>query len=121
MYNLDALCESIHQKGVKTFLETSGAYALSGKWDWICVSPKKFKPALRETLENADELKVVVYHKSDFEWALQHAQRVKRGCRLFLQPEYSVFNQVMPLIIDFVKNHPEWRISLQTHKMMQIP
>ena len=121
MYNLDALTASLHQAGVKTLLETSGAYALSGSWDWICVSPKKFKPPVDEILREADELKVVVYNKSDFDWAIKHAQKVKKTCKLFLQPEYSVFDKIIPVIIDFVKKNPAWRISLQTHKIMQIP
>src|SRR5688572_20754174 len=91
MYDLRALCDRIHAAGFQTYLETSGAYPLSGTWDWICVSPKKFKAPLVEVLEKANELKVVVFHKSDFDWALQHASRVRKDCRLFLQPEYSVF------------------------------
>ena len=121
MYDLGELCESLRKSGIKLFLETSGAYPLSGKWDWICVSPKKFKPPVEEILREAHELKVIVFNKSDFDWGLQHAGKVEKSCKLFLQPEYSVSAKVLPLMIDFVKDHPEWRISLQTHKFMQIP
>ena len=121
MYNLDSLCKAVHDAGKNLFLETSGAYALSGKWDWVCVSPKKFMPPLAEVLQCADELKVVVYNKNDFDWALQHAAKVKESCKLFLQPEHSVFEKVIPMIVDFVKNDPRWSISLQTHKFMHIP
>lgn len=121
MYQLDSLCQSIHEAGKKLFLETSGAYPLSGEWDWICVSPKKFKPPLPEVLQRADELKVIVYNKSDLDWAMQHATKVSKSCKLFLQPEHSVFEKVIPLIIDFVKSNPQWSVSLQAHKFMNIP
>ena len=121
MYNLDYLCEQLHAAGIKLYIETSGAYPLTGKWDWICVSPKKFKAPLPEVLQKADELKVIVYNNSDFDWAEQHAASVSKKCRLFMQPEHSVYNKVMPLIVNYVKEHPQWRISLQTHKFMNIP
>ena len=121
MYDLTELCDLLHRKGLKTLLETSGAYSLSGAWDWICVSPKKFKAPLDSVLREADELKVVVYNRSDFDWANEHASKVSGKCRLFLQPEFGVFNKVMPEIIDFVKQHQQWRISLQVHKYMNIP
>ena len=121
MYNLDALTEALRGRGVATHLETSGAYPLSGTWDWICVSPKKFKAPLRSVLRRAHELKVIVFNASDFDWALQHAAAVNNSCKLFVQPEYSAFSKVMPLVVDFVKAHPEWQISLQIHKFMQVP
>ena len=121
MYNLDALSRELKKAGLKTWLETSGAYPLSGTWDWICVSPKKFKAPLPELLSVADELKVVVYNASDFIWAQQHEQQVKPACKLFLQPEYGVFNKVTPLIVEYVKQHPQWKISLQSHKVLSIP
>ena len=121
MYDLAVLCNNLRQQGIKIFLETSGAYPLSGQWDWICVSPKKFKPPVEEILREADELKVIVFNKSDLDWGLQYAAKVGKDCKLFLQPEYSVSAKVLPLIIGFVKEYPEWRISLQTHKFMQIP
>lgn len=121
MYDLDYLTEQFRKAGLKVFIETSGAYSLSGQWDWICVSPKKYKAPLPEVLNKADELKVIVYNKSDFDWAEQHKELVSKACKLFLQPEYSVYNKMIPLIVEYVKLHPEWRISLQTHKFMQIP
>lgn len=121
IYNLDDLTSLLHVKGVTTCLETSGAYSLSGSWDWICVSPKKFKAPLPEVVNAANELKVVVYNKSDFEWAEKHAEAVNEKCSLLLQPEYSRFNEMIPAIIDYVKQHPKWRISLQTHKIINVP
>jgi 7-carboxy-7-deazaguanine synthase len=121
MYDLTGLTASFQKESIKVFLETSGAYPLTGTWDWICVSPKKFKAPLDSVLAKADELKVIVYNKSDFAWAEEHKTKVPAGCRLFLQPEFSVFDRMMPEIISYVKLHPEWRISLQTHKVMQIP
>ncbi len=121
MYNLDELTALLHEKGITTCLETSGAYPLSGNWDWICVSPKKFKAPLPEVVNTADELKVVVYNKSDFDWAEKHAVSVNDKCNLLLQPEYSRFNEMIPAIIDYVKQHPKWRISLQTHKIINVP
>lgn len=121
MYDLKNLTEAFHRATVEVYVETSGAYPVTGNWDWICVSPKKFKAPLDEVLAKADELKVVVYNKSDFDWAEQHRSKISSSCKLFLQPEFSVFGKVMPSIIDYVKQHPQWRISLQTHKVMQIP
>lgn len=121
MHNLDFLTESLREKGVQTFIETSAAHPLSGTWDWICVSPKKFKNPLPDTLLRADELKVIVFNKSDFAWAEQHALKVGPDCRLFLQPEWSRAEQIMPLIVDYVKENPQWQISLQTHKYLNIP
>ncbi|HRH66322.1 MAG TPA: 7-carboxy-7-deazaguanine synthase QueE [Bacteroidia bacterium] len=121
MYNLQPLTNQLHEIGVLCFIETSGAYPLTGTWDWICVSPKKFKAPLDVVLSKADELKVIVFNESDFNWAEKYSGKVNSSCRLFLQPEYSVFNQVAPRIVDFVKKNPSWIISLQTHKVMQIP
>jgi len=121
LYDLTHLSGALKEAGFKTWLETSGAYPLSGTWDWICVSPKKFKAPMKEVLREADELKVVVFNKSDFAWAKKNAAMVSDSCHLFLQPEYGAFNKMMPLIVEFVKQHPEWKISLQVHKVMQIP
>jgi len=120
MYDLTELTLEFHSAGLQVFLETSGAYPLTGKWDWICVSPKKFKAPLSDVIEKANELKVIVYNKSDLAWAEEHQKQVSPECKRFLQPEYSVFNKVMPLIIDYVKTHPRWRISLQTHKIIGV-
>jgi organic radical activating enzyme len=121
MHNLGPLTQALHAAGCQTWIETSGAHPLSGEWDWICVSPKKFKAPLPDVLRNAHELKIVVFNKSDFAWAEQHAALVGPGCRLFLQPEWSKAAAVTPLIIDYVKQHPQWQVSLQTHKYLDIP
>jgi organic radical activating enzyme len=121
IYNLDDLTHQLHQKGIKTFIETSGAYPLSGEWDWICLSPKKFKPPVPDVAKHADELKVIVFNKSDFDWAEQYAQMVGPECKLYLQPEWSKSKQMTPFIVDYVMSNPKWEISLQTHKYLNIP
>ena len=121
MHDLTALCNELRKKDLKIFLETSGAYPLSGEWDWICVSPKKFKAPLPEVLAKADELKVVVFNKSDFDWAEKHALYVNPACKLYLQPEWDKHETIMPLIVEYVKNNPKWEVSLQTHKFVRIP
>lgn len=121
LHNLDELTQQLKSNGIQTNIETSGSSPLSGSWDWICVSPKKFKAPLQEVVEQADELKVVIFNKSDFEWAEQYAAMCKPGCKLFLQPEWDKSSAVLPMIIDYVKDHPQWKISLQVHKYMQIP
>jgi 7-carboxy-7-deazaguanine synthase len=121
MYELSELIQALKSEGFRVHIETSGAYPCSGNPDWICVSPKKFKAPLDEVLALADELKVVIFNQSDFNWAVQHQQKAKDGCQLFLQPEWEKRNKVTPLIVDFVKHHPAWQISLQTHKYLDIP
>ncbi len=121
MHNLEPLTLALKEAGIETNIETSGAHPLTGSWNWVCVSPKKFKAPLLEVLVQADELKVVIFNKSDFEWAEQHAANVGKNCKLFLQPEWDQREKVTPLIIDYVKANPKWRISLQTHKYLQIP
>ncbi len=121
MHNLDTLTASLKEKGFQTNIETSGSSPLSGYWDWICLSPKKFKAPLPEVIEKANELKVVVFNKSDFAWAEQYAAQLKPGCRLYLQPEWDKREIVTPLIIDYIKQHPQWRISLQVHKYINVP
>ncbi len=121
MYDLTPITAAFKNEHISCYIETSGAYPLSGTWDWICVSPKKFKEPLPEVLNKADELKVIVFNKSDFDWAEKHASLVDKNCKLFLQPEYSVIDKMLPLIIDYVKSNTQWRISLQTHKVMRIP
>lgn len=121
MYNLDLLTASLQEAGIQTFIETSGAHPLSGHWDWICFSPKKFKAPHESIYAAADELKIIVYNKSDLAWAEEHAARVNNGCRLYLQPEWSKSAEMLPLIIDYVKQHPRWTLSLQTHKFINIP
>ena len=121
IYNLDYLTKELVKNKVEVFLETSGAYPLTGSWHWICLSPKKNQPPLTEVYNRADELKVIIYNKHDIQWAEAHAEKVGTECKLYLQPEWSNREKVMPLIIDYVMNNPKWNISLQTHKYMQIP
>ena len=121
MHNLDAFTLGLQKAGLKTHIETSGAHPLSGSWDWICLSPKKFKAPLPEILSHANELKVVIFNKSDFEWAEKYAGLVSRQCKLYLQPEWSKAPQVTPLIIDYIKAHPQWELSLQIHKYINVP
>lgn len=121
LHQLDTLTAALKNKGIKTNIETSGSSPLSGNWDWICVSPKKFKAPLNEVVAKANELKVVVFNKSDFEWAEKHATLVNNQCKLYLQPEWDKSAQVLPLIIEYVKQNPKWKISLQVHKYMNIP
>lgn len=120
MYDCCPLTTALQTAGYKTHLETSAAYALSGQWDWICVSPKKFKAPLEEVLAKANELKVVVYNKSDFDWALKHAARVSEDCLLYLQPEWSKEKKMLPLMTDFIQKNPQWKLSLQIHKYMGV-
>ncbi|MCP9765278.1 4Fe-4S cluster-binding domain-containing protein [Lacihabitans soyangensis] len=121
MYNLDNLTAVLQSENFKTNIETSGAHPLSGSWDWICFSPKKFKEPLPEFYEAAHELKIIVFNKSDFEFAEKHAEKVNQNCILFLQPEWDKREQMMPLIVDYIKENPKWRMSIQTHKYLDIP
>ncbi|MES2726978.1 MAG: 7-carboxy-7-deazaguanine synthase QueE [Bacteroidota bacterium] len=121
LHNLDALTALLKQNNIETNIETSGSSPLSGHWDWICLSPKKFKAPLIEVIEKANELKVVVFNKTDFEWAEKYASQVNSTCKLYLQPEWDKAEQVLPLIIEYVKQNPKWKISLQTHKYLMIP
>ena len=121
MHQLDTLTAALKAAGFKTHLETSGAHPLSGDWDWICLSPKKFKQPLPEIYNRADELKCIVYNKSDFQFAQAEAEKVSENCLLMLQPEWEVRAKVMPLMTDFVMAHPEWKITLQTHKYLGVP
>jgi len=121
MYNLDTLTEKIQRTGLKTHLETSGAYPLSGNWDWICVSPKKFKQPLKEVLARANELKVIVLNHHDFIWAEENRQYTPQESYHLLQPEWSKADKIVPAIIEYVKANPHWRVSLQEHKYLNIP
>ena len=121
LYNLDYLCQVLHTNGYQTFLETSGSHSFSGRWNWICLSPKKTLPPRPEVYAFADELKIIVHIKNDFKWAEKHAEKVNSECKLYLQPEWSNYDEVMPLIIDYVMKNPRWNISIQTHKFMNIP
>ncbi|MCB0788936.1 MAG: 7-carboxy-7-deazaguanine synthase QueE [Flavobacteriales bacterium] len=121
MHELGPLTHALRAAGFRTHIETSGAHPLSGEWHWICFSPKKFRAPLPEIYDRADELKVIVYNRHDLDWAGEHAARVRPGCLLYLQPEWDRRDKVMPLITAQVQAHPEWRISLQTHKYLGIP
>lgn len=121
MHDLTALTEALKHEGFETNIETSGSSPLSGTWDWICLSPKKFKAPLPELLPAANELKVIVFNRSDFKWAEQHAAEVSQNCKLYLQPEWSKAAEVTPLIIDYIKDHPQWELSLQIHKYINVP
>jgi organic radical activating enzyme len=121
MHDLTTLCQALHAEGFSINIETSGAHPLSGQLDWVCLSPKKFKAPLPEIYEQADELKIIIYNKSDFQWAEEFAARMRPDCQLFLQPEWSKSDKMLPLIVEYVKDHPQWRISLQVHKYMNIP
>jgi len=120
MYNLGPLTSQIRNAGWKVHIETSGAYPVSGFFDWVCVSPKKFKPAKDNWLSVADELKVIIFNKNDLDWAGTFIDRVQPDCELYLQPEWSKEKLVLPLIIELIKCDPRWKISLQTHKYMDI-
>ena len=121
MHNLDELTTALQQQGLQTNIETSGAHPLSGKWDWICLSPKKFKAPLPEILLLANELKIVVYNKSDFDWAEKYAALVNPSCKLYLQPEWDKATEVTPLLIAYIKANPKWQLSLQVHKYINVP
>ena len=121
MHQLDQLTEQLQAEGFQTNIETSGSHPLSGNWDWICLSPKKFKTPLPGILPLANELKVVVYNKADFKWAEEHAANVSPSCKLYLQPEWDKRQEVTPLIIDYIKTNPQWELSLQIHKYINVP
>lgn len=121
MHDLTALTEALQTAGVRTHIETSGVYPLSGFWDWVCFSPKKFKQPHPGIFSAADELKVIIYNQSDFDWAEQFAAKMNGNCELFLQPEWSREKEMLPLIVDYIKRTPRWKISLQIHKYMNIP
>jgi organic radical activating enzyme len=121
MHDLSPLCNALKNAGFNIWLETSGSSPISGKFDWICLSPKKFKKPLTESYAMADELKVVVFHKSDLTWAEQEAARVRPSCALFLQPEWERRKEMEPLLTAYIMQHPRWRMSVQTHKYLGIP
>jgi organic radical activating enzyme len=121
LYNLDALTAALKKAGFEINMETSGSSPMSGNWDWVCLSPKKFKAPLTESIAAASELKVVIFNKHDFEWAETYAQQVPASCKLYLQPEWDKANEMMPSIIDYVKTHPRWELSAQLHKYIQVP
>ena len=121
LHNLDKLTSSLQQAGFHTNIETSGSSPLSGQWDWICLSPKKFKAPLPEVVVRAHELKVVIFNKTDFAWAERYAAQVSPDCKLYLQPEWGKSAALIPLIVEYIKDHPNWELSLQLHKYINVP
>ncbi len=121
LYELAPLCNELHANGLEIFLETSGSSPFSGDFDWVCLSPKLRKHPLAEAYGRADELKVVVENEEGLAWAEECASKVSPGCRLYLQPEWSVSEQMMPILVEYAKRNPKWSISIQTHKYMRIP
>lgn len=121
LYPLGILTRELHARGLEIFLETSGTHPLSGEFDWVCLSPKRQLPPLEEAFKRANELKVIIEKEEDLEWAVECSKRVARRCRLYLQPEWSVYDAITPTIVEWVKEHPEWNISIQAHKFMRIP
>jgi organic radical activating enzyme len=121
MWSLDYITNQLQKNGMKTHIETSGAYEYSGTWDWFCLSPKKTKLPLDEVYDKADELKMIIHNKSDFKFAEEEAAKVGENCKLFLQPEWSKREKMIPMIVDYVMKNPKWKVSLQTHKYLDIP
>ena len=121
MYNLDYLCSELKRNNIKTFIETSGSHPLTGEWDWICLSPKEVNPPLEKIYSKADELKIIIQTINDFIWAEITSEKVNQSCKLYLQPEWSQFEKIIPEIVGYVKKNPKWSISLQVHKFMHIP
>jgi len=121
MYSLDHITSELNAQNIETAIETSGVYELTGNWHWICFSPKKFKKPVESIYQKANELKVIVFNAHDLSWAEEHASKLNEDCKLYLQPEWGKQEEVMPLIINYVKQNPKWRISLQTHKYLNIP
>jgi organic radical activating enzyme len=121
LYNLDTLTTALKKVGFEVNIETSGSSPMSGKWDWVCLSPKKFKAPLDESIQAASELKVVIFNTHDFEWAETYAKQVAPNCKLYLQPEWDKSNQITPLVIEYIKAHPQWELSAQLHKYIQVP
>ena len=121
LYNRMELTSSLQKEGFATNIETSGSSPLTGSWDWICLSPKKFKPPLPEILPKANELKIIVFNKSDFAWAEKYAAQVSSQCKLYLQPEWSKSDIITPGIVDYIKENPQWQLSLQIHKYINVP
>jgi len=121
MYDLTELCNALHARGKKVHLETSAAYEIKGDFDWICVSPKKFKAPLEQELKKAHELKVIGFNESDFDFALSFESEVSSDCKLYIQPEWSRRDRMAQSISEFIKSHPRWMVSVQSHKYLNIP
>jgi organic radical activating enzyme len=120
-WNMEPLTRNLKEGGAQIHIETSGAYKMTGTWDWICLSPKKIKLPQAEIYPIANELKCIIFNKHDFKFAEQQAEKVSGNCHLYLQPEWSKRDKMMPLIVDYVKQNPKWRVSLQSHKYLEVP
>ena len=121
MWNMDFITKNLKKENIKIHIETSGAYPLTGNWNWVCLSPKKTKLPLEDIYHKANELKMIIYNKNDFKFAEEQAKKVNKNCELFLQPEWSNREKMTPQIVDYVMQNPKWKISLQTHKYLNIP
>ena len=121
MWDMTPLTTSLKGMGKRIHLETSGSYNFSGTWDWVCLSPKKTKPPIDQWYSQADELKIIIYNQDDLKWAEYHSKRVGKKCKIYLQPEWSKKEKVMPMIIKFLESKPDWRLSLQSHKYIGLP
>lgn len=121
MYNLEELTTGLKKINCYLAIETSGVYEITGEIDWVCFSPKKFKAPAENTYAKANELKVIVFNKHDFDWAEEHASKLNKDCKLYLQPEWSKHEKMLPLILDYIKTNPKWTLSLQTHKYINVP
>lgn len=121
MHDLSLLTKTLQSAGLETNIETSGSSKLSGSWNWICLSPKKFKAPLPEVVPFANELKVIVFNKTDFKWGEEFAALVSPNCKLYLQPEWSKSHEIIPFIVEYIKDNPKWELSLQLHKYINVP
>jgi len=121
LHQLDPLTTALRAAGFQTHIETSGSSPMSGSWDWVCLSPKKFKAPLPESVKAADELKVVVFNKSDFDWANSFVNNLAADCKKYLQPEWEKSDAMTPLVIEYIKQNPSWELSAQLHKYIQVP
>jgi len=121
LHQLDPLTTALRAAGFQTHIETSGSSPMSGSWDWVCLSPKKFKAPLAESIDAADELKVVVFNKSDFDWANSFVNDVNTDCKKYLQPEWEKSDAMTPFVIEYIKSNPSWELSAQLHKYIQVP
>lgn len=120
-YNLNYICNLFKKERFTLFLETSGSAQLSGIWDWICLSPKKNNPPVENIYGKANELKIIVESEDDLRWAEKNAEKVEKHCLLYLQPEWSVREDIKTSIIDYILKNPQWQISMQIHKYLKIP
>ncbi len=121
LHQLDPLTTALRAAGFQTHIETSGSSPMSGSWDWVCLSPKKFKAPLPESVKAADELKVVEFNKSDFDWANSFVNDLANDCKKYLQPEWEKSDAMTPLVIEYIKQNPSWELSAQLHKYIQVP